>query len=98
MLEVEKLFFDAIKLARNFTPDSDIFYNHKHAFERKINEKEKSDGLYGWKSKYVEIDDIINNNYNLLSEFYLRNYEIKTIEFKSAKIEFEGIINSLGDF
>ena len=98
LLEVEKLFFDAIKLARNFTPDSDIFYNHKHAFERKINEKEKSDGLYGWKSKYVEIDDIINNNYNLLSEFYLRNYEIKTIEFKSAKIEFEGIINSLGDF
>ena len=45
----------------------------------------------------MTIDDIINNNYNLLSEFYLRNYEVKTIEFESAKTEYEKILNRLGD-
>ena len=98
LVELEKLFFDAVKLAKNFTHNPDDFYNDKFNFERKVNEKEQSDGLYGWKSKYVGIDEIVNNNYNLLSEFYLRNYEIKTIEFKAAKIEFEDILNSLGDF
>ena len=97
LLELEKLFVNAVNLAQSFIHDPDNFFNNKNNFERKVNEKEKLDGLYGWKSKYVTIDDIINNNYNLLSEFYLRNYEVKTIEFESAKTEYEKILNRLGD-
>ena len=93
--EIEELFKGATELSKHYENDLDYFNHNKCKFERKVNEREKTEGLSGDKSRYVYIEDILSNNYNLLSEFYLRNYEIKTMPLNDVKKELNSIKSDL---
>lgn len=80
ILELEDLFFDAIKLSQKYMTDKSTFESEKIKFEREVNDKEKIDGFYGKKCGYIYPDEINKDNFhNLLSEFYLRPIKINHI-------------------
>lgn len=82
--ELEDKFDGAIKLANLFVNNKDKFDSDRKEYERNVNEREKEEGIIGLKFGFVEIDKINKDNfYNLLSEYHLRNYQIKTISSKN---------------
>lgn len=54
---------------------------------RKVNSVEKEDKLHGWKSKFVDMDQISKNKYILTSEKYLRNEESIDFEELTALLD-----------
>jgi len=90
--ELEDNFDDATKLSLVSVNDYTTFQNERSHFERTINERERSEGLTGWKYRYVEMKNVNKTNfYNLLSEFHLRPYTANTITEK----QLESSINEL---
>lgn len=78
--ELEEKFDEAVKLARFYLADKERFEKERSKFERKVNEREKEEGLTGLKCGYVEIEKISEDNFhNLLSEFHLRPIEFQEI-------------------
>lgn len=102
--ELEQMFGEAVDLAKYYKKDKEYFYEKKSRFERKVNEREKEEGLWGYKCKYVEMDSINDSNYyNLISEYYLRPYERKSItieefdeQLNDILVRTKQLINSLG--
>lgn len=94
--ELEEKFDGAIKLLRLYLIDKNEF-KRKHAnFEREVNNREKDDGLIGWKCKYVGIDKVNKSNFfNLLSEFYLRPVGIKRISEKDFNKQISKTLNKI---
>jgi len=79
--ELEEKFDGAIKLANLFVNNKDRFDSNRKEYERKINKREKGEGIIGLKYGFVEIDRINKDNfYNLLSEYHLRPYKLKRIK------------------
>jgi hypothetical protein len=80
--ELENLFPLAVTNAKNHS-NKKIFNQHKSNYERKVNKREKEEGLVGYKFKYVEMSEIKSENYyNLISEFHLRPYELSKYKLK----------------
>jgi type I restriction-modification system DNA methylase subunit len=95
--ELVDLFDPAIKLARDYTSNKEEFERKKNNFEREVHIREKDEELWGMKCKFVDMADVNEENfYNLLSEFHLRNLEIKGISINEAKKCFNEIIKELG--
>lgn len=49
----------------------------KSVVERKVNDNELNEGLYGYKRLIIEKKEMVENNYIILSERYLRNNKMK---------------------
>lgn len=49
----------------------------KELFDRKVNDEELRSGLFGYKSKIVTLEEILNNDKILLVEKYLRNADYR---------------------
>ena len=93
--ELEEKFADAVNLSLH-SSDSDIYKKEYLKFERLINEREKFEGLIGFKSKFVEMKHVNKQNYlNLLSEFHLRPYETKKISEDKFEERFNNIKSDL---
>ena len=92
LTELRNKFIDAVKLAKNYTNNKQIFEQNRIHFERDINDREKEESLTGKKYGFVEMNEINKNNfYNLLSEHYLRPYKV----LKISKKEFDDKITKL---
>ena len=77
--ELEDKFDNAVNLTLQL-PKNDNYKNNFSNFERTVNKQEMSEGLIGYKCKFVAMENINENNfYNLLSEFHLRPYKTKKI-------------------
>ena len=93
--ELEEKFDRAVRLLKIFLTDKNKFEQERSNFERKINDREKSEGLWGMKYGYVRMENVNEDNFrNLLSEYHLRPYQLKRIKEKKfdehlTKIKFE---------
>jgi len=71
--ELEEKFDESINLARLYPSDRTRFDKECSQCERKVNKREKEEGLAGLKYGYVHMKNVNEDNfYNLLCEFYLR--------------------------
>jgi len=76
--ELLSLFPEALTNSKYF--EKDLFENTRKKFEREVNSYEKELGLYGMKYKYVDINNINEENfYNLISEYYLRPVKLNLL-------------------
>jgi type I restriction-modification system DNA methylase subunit len=76
---VEK-FNGAVELAEKYTTEPAEFERARGEFERKVNPLEEEDGLSGWKLGFVSMSAVSADNFhNLLSEFYLRPVEVRSV-------------------
>lgn len=77
LTEIENIFSDAVNHAKYYPANLNKFNSGKNNFERQVNERELSEGLTGYKFKYVDISQVnAENYYNLITEFHLRPFEI----------------------
>ncbi|MDD5473174.1 MAG: N-6 DNA methylase [Candidatus Methanoperedens sp.] len=84
--DLEEKFDGAIRLAKIYLSDKARFEREKSNFERKINDREQKEGLWGMKYGYVEMEKVTDENFhNLLSEFHLR----PIIKTKITKKDFD---------
>jgi len=94
--ELEEKFNEAINLSRLYTSDRTRFDKERSKYERKVNQREKEEGLTGMKYGYSRMGSINNKNYyNLLSEYYLRPYEEKKISEKKFDEKSKEIFDDL---
>lgn len=99
IVEVEEKFDSALKIAQNFSENNEIFHVLRSKFERKSNKREVEENIKGYKSKFVFLDDVNeNNNYNLLCEFHLRNESAKKITLDEANEKFDLLIRKMEEF
>ena len=78
--ELEEKFNEAVNLSKLYTSNRTRFDKERSKYERKVNQREKEEGLTGMKYGYVEMDKSKEHNFHdLLSEFYLRPIIVKTI-------------------
>ncbi|MBU4502551.1 MAG: SAM-dependent methyltransferase [Nanoarchaeota archaeon] len=104
LVELEDLFVGAVTLGKRYKTNREDFDKNRSKFERKVNHKEKEEELEGMKCKFVEMKEVNEENFHyLLSEFHLRNYEIKTIsleEFDKKLMGYKKRLREvvLGDF
>lgn len=92
--ELEEKFDGAVKLARLYLTDRDKFECERANFERKVNSREKEEGLWGLKYGYVLMEKVNEDNFhNLLSEFHIRPVRIKKIKER----EFDNLIIKVTD-
>jgi hypothetical protein len=86
--ELEDKFDGAIRVAQTYLGNPEEFKNKRSPFERVINKREKTEGLWGQKYGFVESARVNENDfYNLLSESHLRPIVFKTFtvaEFNEA--------------
>ena len=96
LVELESMFYDAIRLSKIFPVDSAKFYTDFTKYERSVNQLETADGLTGKKCGYVTIDSINTINYhNLLSEYHLRPYEEKKITEAQFESQLAAILSEM---
>lgn len=96
--ELEQMFNEAVDLSKHYVSDKEYFTEKRSQFERKVNDQEKREGLYGFKCKYVEMNLINENNYyNLISEYYLRPYETKQITIDEFDTELNALLDQVQD-
>jgi len=94
--ELEEKFDEAVNLARLYISDHIRFDKEYSKYERKVNQREKEEGLTGMKYGFVKMDSISDENYNnLISEYYLRPYEEKKISEKKFKGKSKEILDDL---
>jgi len=94
--ELEQNFDSAVKLANIFLSNPHIFKSSRSNFERKINDREKEEGLNGLKYGFVEIEKVNEENfYNLLSEYHLRPYQLKQIKESDFELNLKKIQGKL---
>lgn len=92
LAELESVFEKAVGLIKLFNSDRVLFEDNRSIYERKINKRESEEGLFGYKYKFVDMEDINDGNYyNLLSEKHLRPYIYKKI----TKAEFCEKVNTI---
>jgi len=101
--ELEEKFNEAVNLARLYSFNHPRFNKEHNKYERKVNKREKEEGLTGMKYGYVEMDKIEEHNFHdLLSEFYLRpivekpiSKEQYTKNLKEIKIDISNLLDRL---
>ncbi|MFC1719105.1 class I SAM-dependent DNA methyltransferase [Candidatus Poribacteria bacterium] len=92
--ELEQKFDGAVKLARLFESNGDIFEHGRNNLERECHDREKEEGLWGYKCRYVDMEEVSEENFhNLLSEFYLRPVVIDRIREE----EFDDLIANIAE-
>jgi hypothetical protein len=70
---LEDKFDVAVKMAQTYVANAEDFEHRRNEFKRSVNEREKTEGLWGKKYGFVTIERVNKDNfYNLLSEFHLR--------------------------
>ena len=94
--ELEEKFDGALKLARMYITDKEVFENSKHIYERLVNEREQEEGLWGYKYGYTLMEDVNESNfYNLLTEYHLRPYTTKQITIEDMDKQINQIVGDL---
>jgi type I restriction enzyme M protein len=94
--ELEDMFDVAVNLAKLYISNRAKFNKERSRYERKVNQREKEEGLTGMKFGYVEMDYVKNENYhNLISEYHLRPYEEKKISEKEFEDQSRKILDKL---
>lgn len=90
--ELEDVFDEAVKLSNQYELNPQQFNLNRKNFEREVNQREKDEGLIGYKFGWAEMKNVNDTNfYNLLSEFHLRPYKTKRI----TESEFESKLNEI---
>lgn len=96
--ELEDKFSDAIRIAKEYLTDREGFKIKKKEFERKVNTREKEEGLWGMKYGYVTMTEVNKGNfYNLISEFHLRPIKIKRITREKYTTNLQSLKDSFID-
>ncbi len=99
LVELETTFCDAVDLTKLFASNEFKFERNRSKYERRINQREKEEGLTGMKCGYINIEAVNETNYhNLLSEYHLRPYEEKKINEKEFDSKSEEILRELRVF
>ena len=100
--ELENNFPDAINLSMH-PSDSSTMKEEYLRLERSVNEREKLDGLSGYKHKFVDMKNVNEDNFfNLLSEYHLRPHKTKQIpknafnkKLQAIKLDLEKLIEMI---
>jgi type I restriction-modification system DNA methylase subunit len=93
--ELEELFENAIKHAQLYKSDKQKFDSHSSKYTRDVNERERSEGLWGLKYGYSKMENINETNfYNLITEYHLRPYIVKQISLEEFENKFKEIIEN----
>lgn len=96
--ELENKFDGALKLSMVASHDYGKFFKERSQFERVVNEREASEGLGGWKYRFVEMLDVNEDNYyNLLSEYHLRPYIANKITEKKIETSIEKLKEKMSE-
>ncbi|RDW20091.1 hypothetical protein CWR48_05040 [Oceanobacillus arenosus] len=94
LAELESKFDGAMQLINLYSSNKGLYSNSKEHYERKVNDRELEEGLWGYKFRFVEMHEVNEGNfYNLLSEKHLRPYVRKSISID----EFENKIGEIYD-
>lgn len=101
--ELEEKFDVAVNLAKLYVTDRIRFDKERSKYERKVNQREREEGLIGMKYGYVEMNKIEEHNFhNLLSEFHLRpivekhiSKEQYTEKLKEIKLDISNLLDEL---
>ena len=97
--KLEEKFDGAVNLLKSFENNKELFKAEKKNFESEVNKREREEGLWGMKYAYVSIHDINeSNNYNLISEYHLRPYQVKEINEEDFKEHLNILLEDMGKY